>query len=143
MCKTTEENSTITRQRLEDDQRVNFPAQLFGANFPMRLEPLVFIMADEMADEYHGGLWHFYQLSNGGFYMSPDSDTSFTVSCENGFNGSMTADALGITACLYAYSNLSFSGPSEFAEACSEQYHLLREYMYGHPEVGSILSAID
>jgi len=54
----------------------------------------------------------------------------------------MTADALGIVACLYAYSNLSF-GDGEFAQTCAEHYHLLREYMFEHPEVQLILAAID
>ena len=143
MNNATEDNAQITRQCVEENQRLDITAELFGMNFPMRLEPMVFTLAGTMSHEYQGGLWQFYRLSNGGFYMAPDSDTPFTVSCENGFSGSMSADALGITACLYSYSLFSLRGPSEFAEVCSEQYHLLREYLYGHAEVGSILSAID
>jgi len=56
--------------------------------------------------------------------------------------GQMTADALGITACLYAYSNLSF-GSGAFAETCAEHYHLLRKFAMYHTEVRSILRAID
>jgi hypothetical protein len=54
----------------------------------------------------------------------------------------MTADALGIVACLYAYSNLSF-GDGAFAETCANHYHLLREFAMEHAEVRSILRAID
>jgi hypothetical protein len=74
--------------------------------------------------------------------MAPDVDRGFEVSCENGFEGTLSADALGITACLYSYSHLSF-GEGTFAEVCAEQYHLLRECAMDHPEVGAILSAID
>jgi len=49
---------------------------------------------------------------------------------------------LGITSCLYAYSHLSFSG-GEFARDCARHYHLLREYMFEHPEVRGILGATD
>jgi hypothetical protein len=58
------------------------------------------------------------------------------------YEGDLSGDALGITACLYAYSNLSFS-LSDIAEDYARQYHLLREYMLGHPEVREILGAID
>ena len=74
--------------------------------------------------------------------MAPRSDATFIVSCENGYEGKLSADALGIAACLYAYSHLSF-GQGDFADTCANQYHLLREYMFGHPEVKEILRAID
>lgn len=83
-----------------------------------------------------------YRLENGGFYMAPDEDT-FRVSCPNGFEGTMSGDAFGIVVCLYAYSELSFSSVPELAEACAEQYHLLREYIFEHSEATAILGAID
>jgi hypothetical protein len=43
---------------------------------------------------------------------------------------------------MYAYSHLSF-GEGDFAEACAEQYHLLREYAMDHAESGAILAACD
>ena len=132
----------VTARLVPDDQRTSFTAKMFGTNFPMRLEPTVFDMAGRLAAEYNGGYWLFYGLSNGGFYMAPQSNTVFHVSCMNGFEGQLSADALGIAACLYAYSNLSF-GEGDFADTCANQYHLLREYMFGHPEVKAILRAID
>ena len=134
--------STIIRTIVADNRRINHTAELFGLNFPMRLEPAIFNIAGNIASEYNGGLWEFYALSNGGFYMAPNTAKQFNVSCENGYEGSMSADALGITACLYAYSHLSF-GDGAFAEICAEHYHWLREYMFEHPEAGCILRAID
>jgi hypothetical protein len=67
----------------------------------------------------------------------------YHVVCENQFEGDLSADALGITACLYAYSNLSFSGPDVFADICSDHYYWLREFMMGHQEVEAILAATD
>jgi hypothetical protein len=95
-----------------------------------------------MAEDYRGGYWDFYTLSNGGFYMAPSSDDRFHVTCDNQFEGDLSADALGITSCLYAYSHLSFSGGS-FARECARHYHLLREYMLEHREVRKILAATD
>ncbi|MFA6016403.1 MAG: antirestriction protein [Gallionellaceae bacterium] len=134
--------SNITRQRIATNQRVSHTVRLFGLNFPMRLEPAIFSIAGSLAAEYDGGYWEFYKISNGGFYMAPVSEQQFSVSADNGFEGSMSGDALGITACLYAYSHLSF-GDGAFAEICAEQYHLLREFALDHAEVGSIMQAID
>lgn len=133
---------SISSQIVPDADRMAFTAALFGIDFPIRLEPAVFDIAGRLAPEYNGGYWQFYALSNGGFYMAPQSDTVFAVSCENGFEGKLSADALGIVACLYAYSHLSF-GEGAFAEKCAEHYHLLREFMMGHAEVRAILGAID
>ena len=56
--------------------------------------------------------------------------------------GDLSADALGITSCLYAYSNLSFS-LSDIAREYARHYHLLREYSMGHIEIREILGATD
>ena len=133
---------TITCQQVADDQRINITADLFGVYFPLRLEPFVYAMTSKLSDDYGGGYWQFYALSNGGFYMAPDGDGRFQVVSENGFECFMSADALGITVCLYAYSHLSF-GDDEFSEICARQYHLLRDYVFNHPEARSILAAID
>ncbi len=131
---------TIKRIQVQLKDRTHITAQLFGSHFPMKLEPAIFTIAGHLSEDYHGGYWEFYTLSNKGFYMAPDSETPFKVSCENGFEGELSGDALGITACLYAYSHLSFGVSSE---TYADQYHLLREYVFGHPEVDAILSAID
>ena len=75
--------------------------------------------------------------------MSPRHDEPFNVSCENGFEGRLSADALGIVVCLYAYSHLSFNGRNGFDEACAEHYHLLREFALDHDGAAGIFSAID
>jgi hypothetical protein len=132
----------ITQQTVPESQRLAITEKLFGAHFPLQLEPLIYHLADRMESEYNGGYWKFYELSNGGFYMAPLSDSVFHVSCENGFEGELSADALGITVCLYAYSLLSF-GDGRMAEVWARQYHLLRDYMLEHSEAWAILAAID
>ena len=126
--------------------------KLFGISYVLKLEPIVFRFAEQLAAEYKGGYWQFFALSNGGFYMSPRTNSIFDVACDNGFEGKLSADALGIVACLYSYSNLSFgdtssgvpnTGVGAFAGACADHYHLLREYMFVHAEVRNILRAID
>ena len=108
--------STISRERLDGGRRVSHTAKLFGINFPLRLEPCIFNMTGMLSDDYRGGLWNFYTLGNGAFYMSPDSTATFNVVSENGFAGGMSADALGLCSCLYAYSHLSFGGDALAAQ---------------------------
>lgn len=134
--------SSIFSQPVPESDRLAFVDKLFGIAYVLQLEPTVFSMAERLAVDYHGGYWQFHALSNGGFYMAPRSGTIFAVSCENGFEGKLSADALGIAACLYAYSHLSF-GDGEFAQTCARHYHLLRDFAVGHAEVRSILRAID
>lgn len=133
---------TITSNLVPDDDRVQHTAKLFDINFPLRLEPTIFDMAGRLAPEYRGGYWNFYALSNGGFYMAPRSNTLYAVSCDNGFEGKLSSDALGIAACLYTYSHLSFGGDA-LADKCAQHYHWLREFMLGHAEARAILGAID
>ena len=135
-------SNTITRQLVAEDQHTNVTADLFGVYFPIQLEPFIYSMSSQLSEDYGCGYWLFYTLGNGGFYMAPDSDGKFQVISPNGWEGFMSADAFGITVCLFAYSNLSF-GAGEFAETCAEQYHLLREYMMDHAEAGAILAATD
>ena len=135
--------TTVTRTLVPEDQRLIITEKLFGTWFPMRIEPVVFSLAERLSRDYHGGYWDFYTLSNGGFYMAPSTDRSFHVICQNQFEGDLSADAFGITVCLYAYSNLSFSGPDAFSDICFDHYHWLREYMMDHPEVRAILGATD
>ena len=133
---------TITLRVVPEADRMAFVDRLFGGNFPMRLEPAVFGMAGMLAAEYHGGYWAFYTLSNGGFFMAPRSDTIFTVCCDNGYEGKLTGDALGIAACLYAYSHLSFREDA-FAQTCARHYHWLRDFAMEHAEARGIFAAID
>ena len=132
----------VTRELVPEARRMSVTGKYFGPNFPLRLEPVIYGITDRMAEDYNGGYWDFYTLSNGGFYMAPSSEDVFHVTCDNMFEGDLSADALGITACLYAYSHLSFSGGG-FARECATHYHKLRGYMMEHPEVRAILGAID
>lgn len=134
-------DSRITANPVPEANRADFAHRLFGLQYPTRLEPTVFSMAGDLAAAYDGGMWVFYALSNGGFFMAPDQE-AFDVVSENGFSGRMSGLALGVTACMYAYSHLSF-GRGAFAEKCADHYHLLRDFALGHPEGSAILAACD
>jgi hypothetical protein len=135
-------DTIITATLVPEEHRQDLTTKLFGIHYPLYLEPTIFLFADRLSSEYHGGYWQFYTLSNGGFYMAPEND-SFPVFSENGWRGSMSADAYGVTTCLFAFSHLSFSQREDLAQLCARHFHLLREFAMDQGEVKAILAAID
>ena len=142
MMNTQTSLSLVTRELVPENQRMAVTERLFGIHFPLQMEPVIYGITDRMAADYNGGYWSFYQLSNGGFYMAPSNDRTYQVTCDNMFEGELSGDALGITACLYAYSHLSFTN-GRFGRVSACHYHRLRELMFEHPEVKAILQATD
>ena len=128
---------------LNDKQRLSVPAEIFGYHFGSRIEPGVFAMASRLSPNYRGGYWDFYRTEQGGFFMVPHSDGQFLVCSNNGYEGYMSAEAFGITACLYVYSHATFTQGGKLLDSCADQFHLLRDHAKGHPEAMAIFEAID
>lgn len=133
---------SITNTIVPESERLAFVDRLFGIQYVLKLEPTVFRMAERIAPDYTGGYWQFHELGNGGMYLAPRFDTEFSISCENGYEGKLSPDALGIAACMCAFSHLSFDD-DRLAQVCAEQYHLLRAYLFEYPEAKVILRATD
>jgi Antirestriction protein len=134
--------TTMICRPIPEARRAAYAHKVFGSAFSFVVEPAIFDFAALLSPDYKGGMWLFIGLCPSGFYMYPDSDAEFRVVSPNGYEGTMSAEAMGIAACLFAYSHLSFRGDT-LAEVCAEQYHRLREYALDHPECGAILAAID
>ena len=132
----------ITKHAVDESDYDAHTYKLFGDHFSMSLAQHVFYTASKLSAEYDGGTWDFFSLSNGGFFMSPRSGSSFNVSRAYGAPVKMSAEGLGITACLFALSDLSF-GRGAFAETCGWHYRLLRAFAYEHLEASAIYLAID
>jgi hypothetical protein len=143
MNELNEEPSIVTAHLVPQEDRLAYIEKTFGIHFTLAIEAATYLLTEKMAKDYHGGFWNFYRLSNSGFYMAPDGEEIYSVSSANYFQGELSSDALGIVSCLTAYSHLSFSKNEELGRLCAQQYYLLREYMYAHPEVAVILRAID
>jgi hypothetical protein len=143
MNELNEETSIVTAHVVPEEDRLAYIEKNFGIHFPLTIEPAIYGITEKMAKDYHGGYWNFYQLSNSGFYMAPEGNEIYSVSSANFFQGELSSDALGIVSCLTAFSHLSFSRNEDFGKMCARHYHLLREFMYEHPQVTVILRAID
>ena len=112
----------------------------FGRHM-MIVEGRIYDLMGEYCADYSGGFWQFYELSNGGFYMGPTKDRVRLSIPSNGYAGEMSADAAGITVCLFAFSLLSFE--FQQAEVFARHFHWLRDFALGHAESAQIFAAID
>ncbi len=122
-----------------DTERMRCLPEVAGRHY-IALEHTVYDMLSMLSDDYEGGYWQYYRLSNGGFYMAPAQGPLRLVCVANGFDGVVSADTAGLIATAMAYSHLSFhpSG-SCFAKA----YELLSQFIGAHPDARAIRAALD
>lgn len=134
------ESRNIQAREVGNDERMQMLPKHFGRDM-LTVEYAVYAFMRKLASEYRGGYWTFFELSNGGFYMAPEGEATFQISVDsNGFDGAMSTDAAGVTACLFALSHLSFQVRNE---SVANHYHQLRDFALEHAEAGAILAAID
>ena len=131
---------SIVAREVTDNERMQMLPRHFGRDM-LTVEYAILAFMRKLSSRYTGGYWTYFELSNGGFYMAPQSDSRFPVNVEsNGFEGEMSADAARITACLFALSHLSLQIPRE---CIATHFRHLRDFALDHPEASAILAAID
>jgi hypothetical protein len=132
---------SILEEKVPGNLRGNFlPKKI--PNFFIQYESLVFDVMGEFCKEYSGGFWDFFTLSNGGFYMSLQSEKELSICIDsNYFEGKLSANAASIVVNLFVFCHLANSFPED--ESLGDFYYALRDYSCNHPEAGQILSAID
>lgn len=130
----------VVAQRIENSERMMALPRHFGQRL-LVFEGAVYNFMRRFAPGYDGAYWQFYELSNGGFYMAPDGGPfQFSVDT-NGYEGEMSADAAGVTVCLFACSHLAFRYSQD--DVFGDHFHLLREFAAEHAEASAIFAAID
>jgi hypothetical protein len=135
-----QETLSINPTLVGEGSRIGALNSIFG-RYAIRLESLAFSWMKRLSKDYTGGYWNFYTLNNNGFYMAPRMDKTVHMSnALNWFEGSVTPDAAGIIASLFALNQLC----NETAiDEHIELYYALREYAAQHPEHRLIFKAID
>jgi hypothetical protein len=130
----------VVARQITEERRLGTLGRYFGLR-ALTFENAVYDFLRRFAPEYTGGYWQFYELSNGGFYMAPEGGPfRFTVDT-NGFEGTLSAAAAGITVCLFAYSHLSFHFNPD--NTFADHFNALRAFAAEHPEAGAIFATID
>ena len=132
--------TSVVAQRVDDSARMMALPRHFGERL-LIFEGAVYGFMRQFAADYDGGYWRFYELSNGGFYMAPDGGPYRLSVDTNGYEGEMSADAAGITVCLFSCSHLSFRYSED--NVFGNHFHFLREFASGHSEASAIFAAID
>ncbi len=135
---------TMTATVVEDEQRIGFWPQHFGS-IPhwITLEPRIFAWMDRLCTDYHGGIWLFSTLSNGGAFIAPETESDEKWTLFNSMNGNgaeLTGEAAGIVSCLMTYSHHACRTE---CDAMTEHYYRLRDYALNHPECSTIMHLID
>ncbi|WP_370607762.1 antirestriction protein [Citrobacter meridianamericanus] len=138
------EQAAITASVVPDELRIGFWPQHFGS-IPqwITLEPRIFAWMDRLCTDYHGGIWNYSTLSNGGAFMAPESEQEEKWTLFNSMNGNgaeLTSEAAGIVACLMVYSHHACRIE---CDAMTEHYYRLRDFALKHPECSAIMYLID
>lgn len=135
----------VTASLVSESQRLDFLPSYFGLRLMMRGEALTYAWLCRLCERYSGAYWHYYTLSDGGFYMAPDLETCLEIKVVgNGFRGVASADAAGIVATLFALGQLAAEAAgTEAADALIDHYYSLRGFAAVHHEAALIFRAID
>ncbi len=137
---------TITKKIIRGKRRGNILPHYIGSKFII-FEQNIYGYTDHFVEGYSGGFWQFYELSNGGFYMSVDCDKEVTFeNPDNYFSEIMDADTMSIIINLYVTNHLAFKyhdSNDEAAAIFTRLYLHLLEYAKEQPNASTILRAID
>ncbi|MCY0388411.1 antirestriction protein [Robbsia sp. Bb-Pol-6] len=133
------EDQPITVKPVAAEMRANFLPTYFGKHF-VRGEAMIYDWASRLSLEYSGGIWEFFELSNGGFYLAPLSGPVRVQWDLNGFDGVLSADAFGIVVTMFALCHLVELTRDR---VIGQRYHHLRDFAFDHAEAATIGGAID
>jgi hypothetical protein len=129
----------IQATKVLSEARMGTLPKHFG-RYMMIVEDAIYTSMRRLCAQYEGDSWDFFELSNGGFYMAPESQSLVIRVDGNGYECRMSADAAGITACLFAFNHVSLQIQSELVAG---HYYQLLDFVRTHAEVSLISRAID
>lgn len=135
----------ITAAEIGLTARGNILPRHTGRHF-LAFENLVYDLMGRASSDYQGGLWQFFELSNGGFFMAPDRSEPMWLSWpDNYFEGQISPQAAGIGITLMALSILSFNDwlSDEDRDRLTDRFHKLRDFAAEHAEAREIFGLID
>jgi hypothetical protein len=142
-----EETQPITFKKVQGT--VGFLADMFTSRFAVTGESMIFSIAEQICKEYRGGVWDFYEGSNGAKFLVPsfDPNEKFNVTIAgNWFQGELSATAFGIVVTLTAVNNLLwnvYEADDALGQKLQDHFYALRDLAFDHEESNLILGAID
>ena len=133
---------SITKTLVAESDRLNTLPRYLGKHY-LEFEMSVYGFMDRFCENYNGGYWDYYRLSNGGFFMCLSDEQRFNVVNEgNHFSSEMSAEAVSVGVNLFALNALLWG---ENADAkIFDLYDDVRDYAADIPdEAGKIWAFLD
>lgn len=130
----------VTATKLTGHSRMCAIPRYFSA-YMGAVEPAIYSVMGEWCENYTGAYWHFFKLSNGGFFMAPElKEPIELINAQNYASEKVSQEAAGIALCLVAYNRLVWKYRDPVFDSA---FHKLREYALAHREMESIFRLID
>lgn len=141
--------TAITATLVTENNRLKFLPTHFG-NAMISAESFAFTFTEKHLEDYDGGLWDYYEVSNGAFFMAPQFDGSRNFTYADNFTDiDVESKTYGIICTLFllsaicgeAFRQRNFARTDQFAKKTD----LLKDYVATLPqsERRKIYSAID
>lgn len=124
-----------------ESKRLDMMPHYFG-RWILKAEENIYGWLSHICENYHGGCWDMWEVSNGAFFMVPPTmEGGYTLSVDScHFEGVLSAHATGVIVCLFAYCYLwEMTEDDRFAKL----YDSLYEYAMTLEEKSFIFSAVD
>lgn len=122
--------NAITATRIPQRSRMKFFPRAFS-RFYLRAESYIFNWTKHYSPNYQGGVWDYYQTSNGAYFVTPPDDLYLTL--PNHVEGEFSQFQAGIIVTLATYSYLAAVaheiGNETLQEFIVSHYWLLRDYV--------------
>ena len=134
-------NRRISAKLCTNDERLSFTSELFGPVLMLQGESLVLDVHKQMTGRNYSGHWHYFKLTNDGFYMAPDNDEAQPIAWGgNGKVEELTSDASGIVATLFALNAIH----QEYGAWQPDLlFDLLQDFAREHAECQKIFRILD
>lgn len=129
----------ITAAVVPEERSKDIMSKFFNHRYMVVAETFVYRAMEEIGKGYSGGFLKFVELSNGGFYMAPESSRSFRVSIGKTDYETFTTDAAAITACLLAFNRLAVATAQAHV---LDLYNKLHAFTLQHDQADSIIRAV-
>lgn len=135
----------VTKKLLTGPSKLSALPKYFGPCF-MQFEARVFNLMRHYCPDYSGGDWNYYNLSNGGFFMSVKKDARLQIiQPDNHFEEMMSPEAASVGINLYAINQLQWS--EDLSEGLKVKlqglYEKLEVYAGQRDESGIIFRFLD
>jgi len=129
-----------------EEERTAFLLRHIGSRWVSSFEQLLNQWMKRLSCDYSGDHWDYFELSNGGFYLTPlATNKTLLMASPNFAEENVSADAAGIIVTMFALTELmgimDCKGDGGL-DNIIERYYALRDFAIEHNEREKIFSII-